>query len=143
MSGSSRNRLVTISELCDLLGLSKTRFYALQKRGIFPEPLRTSSNRPAFDQTLVQQCQEVVRSRVGINGEPVLFNAKKAPEPSQKRPTSVRGKHDDLIVALAQLGLTATASQVTGAIASLPNQGSDLDQAGLLKAVFLHLKKQG
>ena len=144
MSGSNRNRLMTIAEVCELLGISKTRFYALQKRGIFPEPIRTSSNRPVFDQTLVQQCQEVVRSRIGINGEPIVFNAKRVQEPSKKRPTSSgHGKHDDLILALGQLGLTVTKEQVATAVASLPNQGEGLDEASLVKAVFLHLKKTG
>ncbi len=69
MSGSSRSRFITVQELCEMLGISKSRFAQLQKRGFFPRAVRTSSNRPVFDQTLVQQCLDVVRSRVGINGE--------------------------------------------------------------------------
>ena len=126
-----------------MLGISKTRFYTLQKRGFFPAPQRTSSNRPVFDQTLTQQCVEVVRSRVGINGEPILFNRKPTQEPSKKRPASVKAtKHGDLIAALASLGLTVTKEQVATALASIPNTGSDLDEPALIKAVFLHLKKQ-
>ena len=126
-----------------MLGISKGRYYTLQKRGIFPAPQRTSSNRPVFDQEQVQKCVEVVRSRVGINGEPILFNRKPAQEPSKERPVSVKGKHDDLIAALGSLGLSVTKEQVGVAIQSLPNSGSDLDEPALIKAVFLHLKKQG
>jgi NaMN:DMB phosphoribosyltransferase len=126
-----------------MLGISKGRYYTLQKRGIFPAPQRTSSNRPVFDQELVQKCVEVVRSRIGVNGEPILFNRKPVPEPSKKRPASVKGKHDDLIVALGSLGLSVTAEQVAAAIAALPNAGADLAEPALIKAVFLHLKKQG
>ena len=143
MSGSSSMRLVSVAELCDLLGLSRTRFYALQKRGIFPEPLRTSSNRPVFNTEMVQRCQEVVLSRIGCNGEPVLFNRKSAPKPSTNRPVSAKGKHEHLVAALGSLGLSATVPQVSTAIASLPNAGADLDEAALIKAIFLILKKQG
>jgi hypothetical protein len=86
---------------------------------------------------------DVVRTRTGINGEPVLFNAKKKQESVQKRPAPVKGKHDDLIAALGSLGLTVTKEQVAVAVHSLPNNGSDLDEAALVKAVFLVLKKQG
>jgi predicted DNA-binding transcriptional regulator AlpA len=143
MSGSSRSRFITVQELCELLGISRSRFNALQKRGYFPPALRTSSNRPVFDHNLTQQCLDVVRSRVGINGEPILFNAKKKAEPSKKRPVSAKDKHEDLIAALASLGLSASSEQVGMAIAALPNQGADLDHPALIKAVFLHLKKQG
>jgi predicted DNA-binding transcriptional regulator AlpA len=142
VSGSSRSRFITLHELCEMLGISKGRYYTLQKRGIFPAPQRTSSNRPVFDQELVQKCVEVVRSRVGINGEPILFNRKPAQERSKKRPASVRGKHDDLIAALGSLGLSVSVEQVNAALATLPNNGGDMDEPALIKAVFLHLKKQ-
>ncbi len=141
MSGTSRTRFITLQELCDQLGISKTRYYQLQRKGVFPAPQR-AGNRPVFDTTLAQQCVDVVRSRVGINGEPVLFNAKRKQDAVQKRPASVKGKHDDLIAALASLGLSPTVEQVTAAIAMLPNNGSDMDEPALIKAVFLHLKKQ-
>jgi hypothetical protein len=141
VSGTSRTRFITLQELCDQLGISKTRYYQLQRKGVFPAPQR-AGNRPVFDTTLAQQCVDVVRSRVGINGEPVLFNAKRKQDAVQKRPASVKGKHDDLIAALASLGLSPTVEQVTAAIAMLPNNGSDMDEPALIKAVFLHLKKQ-
>jgi len=142
VSGSSRSRFITLQELCDQLGISKGRYYTLQKRGIFPAPQRTSSNRPVFDQTLTQQCVEVIHTRIGVNGEPILFNAKKKQESVQKRPVSVKGKHDDLIASLASLGLSVSVEQVNVALASLPNNGADMPEPALIKAVFLHLKKQ-
>lgn len=125
-----------------MLGISKSRFAQLQKQGFFPPAVRTSSNRPVFDQTLVQQCLEVVRSRVGINGEPLLFNRKPKQEPLRKQATPIKRKHEDLIAALSSLGLSATVEQVTAAIDTLPNKGAGMDEPALIKAVFLHLKKQ-
>jgi hypothetical protein len=141
VSGTSRTRFITLAELCEQLGISKTRYYQLHKKGVFPAPQR-AGNRPVFDTNLAHQCAEVVRTRTGVNGEPVLFNAKRKQEPVQKRPAPVKGKHDDLIAALASLGLTVTKEQVAATVHSLPNNGSDLDEAALVKAVFLHLKKQ-
>jgi len=141
VSGTSRTRFITLQELCDQLGISKTRYYQLQKKGVFPAPQRAGS-RPVFDTNLAHQCSEVVRTRTGINGEPVLFNAKRKQEPVQKRPAAAKGKHDDLIASLGSLGLTVTKEQVAVAIQSLPNSGSDLDEPALVKAVFLVLKKQ-
>jgi predicted DNA-binding transcriptional regulator AlpA len=142
VSGTSKTRFITLTELCEQLGISKTRYYQLQRKGVFPAPQR-AGNRPVFDTEQVQKCHEVIRNRLGVNGEPILFNAKRKQEPVQKRPVCVKGKHDDLIAALASLGLTVTKEQVAVASQSLPNSGSDLDEPALIKAVFLHLKKQG
>jgi hypothetical protein len=46
-----------------------------------------------------------------------------------------------LVDALASLGLPATPLQVGQALARLPNNGRDMDEAALIKAVFLELKK--
>jgi predicted DNA-binding transcriptional regulator AlpA len=142
VSGPSKTRFITLDELVSQLGISKSRYYQLQKRGVFPAPQR-AGNRPVFDQTLTQQCVAVIHTRMGINGEVVLFNAKRKQESVQKRPFPVKGKHDDLINALASLGLTVTKEQVATAVHSLPNNGTDLDEAALVKQVFLILKKQG
>jgi len=142
VSGPTRTRFITLQELCDQLGISKTRYYQLQKKGVFPAPQR-AGNRPVFDNNLAQQCSEVVCTRTGVNGEPVLFNAKRKQEPSTKRPAAAKGKHDDLIASLGSLGLTVTKEQVAATVHSLPNNGTDLDEAALVKAVFLVLKKQG
>jgi Holliday junction resolvasome RuvABC DNA-binding subunit len=80
---------------------------------------------------------------VGINGEPILFNRKPVQEPSKKRATPVKSKHEDLIAALGSLGLSVTREQVAAAIASLPNNGADMDEPSLIRAVFLKLKQQG
>jgi len=141
VSGMSKTRFITLQELCEQLGISKSRYYQLQKRGIFPAPQR-AGNRPVFDQNLARQCVEVVHNRVGINGEPVLFNRKPVQEPSKKRATPVKGKHEDLIAALASLGLNATKEQVAAAVASLPNNGADMDEPSLIRAVFLKLKQR-
>jgi len=142
MSKPSQNRYVTVTELCELIGISKNRFYALQKAGIFPAALRSAlSNRPVFDTALVEQCLGIVRNRVGANGVPYVPNRKKA-TPSRESRKQPAGRHQGLIEALASLGLTATPAQVDEALKSLPDGGAGLDEPQLIRQVFLALRKK-
>jgi len=140
MSKASQNRFVTLSELVEMLGMSTATFYKFQKQGVFPAPLRTQSNRPVFDQNLIDECQQIVRTRVGKNGLPVIFSVrkKKGSETIQKRQGNNPGKHDEMIGALASLGLTATPQQVEEAIKELP---VDLPTPELIRRVFLQIRK--
>jgi hypothetical protein len=142
MSKPSQNRYVTVQELCELVGLSKNRFYALQRAGIFPAAMRSSLNgRPVFDSALVEQCLGIVRNRVGANGVPYVPNRKSRParQPSTKKPA---GRHQGLIEALGSLGLTATPAEVDEAMKRLPDGGAGLEEPELIRQVFLELRKK-
>ena len=142
MSKASHNRFVTLSELVEMLGMSTATFYKFQKQGVFPEPLRTQSNRPVFDQRLIEECRQIVRTRVGKNGLPVIFTTRKkrGPEAIPKRPNNAGGKHDDMISALASLGVAATSEQIERTITELP---AGLNEPELIRQLFLALRKQG
>jgi len=142
MSKPSQNRFVTVTELCALIGLSKNRFYALQKAGIFPAPLRNpSNNRPVFDSALIEQCLGIVRNRIGANGAPYVPNRKKA-SPSRESRRKDAGRHQVLIEALASLGLTATPAQVDEAMGQLPDGGAGMEEPEVIRQVFLQLRKK-
>ena len=140
MSKAPLNRFVTLSELVEMLGMSTATFYKFQKQGVFPPALRTQSNRPVFDQNLIEECLQIVRTRVGKNGLPVIFSVRKKrdSETIQKRQGNNPGKHDEMISALQSLGLTATQQQVEEAIKELP---ADLPTPELLRGVFLQIRK--
>ena len=143
MSKPSQNRFMTLSELCELIGLSKNRFYALQKAGIFPECQRNPlNNRPVFDSQLVEQCLGIVRHRVGANGAPWVPTRKKA-TPSREPRIKSAGRYQGLIEALASLGLTATPTEVEEAIGRLPEGGAGVNEPELIRQVFLDLRKKG
>src|SRR5437016_4078439 len=101
---------VSVSDMARMVGLSRARFYQLMKLGVFPCPLRDpSKKRPYFDQKLQETCLEVRRRNCGVNGEPVLFYARRqptAPAPSKTRRTlpPKRGNHSDLTDSLKALG---------------------------------------
>ncbi len=142
MTKPSQNRFITVQELCELIGLSKNRFYALQKAGIFPACLRNPlNNRPVFDSALVEQCLGIVRHRVGANGAPWVPNRKNPVVKRHARPTPA-GQHQGMLESLASLGLQVTASQVQEALKRLPDEGRGLEESEIIRRVFLELRKQ-
>ena len=134
----SKVRFYTLTELCELLGLGKQTYYKLQRKGYFPDPIRSANGRVFFSQELVDECQTIIRTRCGKNGLPLTLNRR----PSTVAPTPKRkaaAKHEDLIAALASLGVQTTPSKVEAALAALPK---DLPEGEVIKAVFRELKKQ-
>src|ERR1043166_9731973 len=68
--------VVTVSEMARMVGLSRARFYQLQKAGVFPAPAY-QAGRPVYTEEQQQVCLEVRRKHRGVNGEPVLFYARR------------------------------------------------------------------
>jgi hypothetical protein len=89
-----------------------------------------------FSQELLEECQTIVRTRCGKNGLPLSLNRKPGSAPTPKK--TVATKHDDLLAALAALGVQTTAAKVSAVLELLPK---DLPEGELIKAVFRELKK--
>jgi hypothetical protein len=148
MSGDMK-AIVTVSEMARMVGLSRARFYQLQKAGVFPAPTY-QAGRPVYTEEQQQVCLEVRRKNRGVNGEPVLFYARRRAAEPAKRPVTANQpapRNKDvagLVDGLNALGLTtATAAQVVKVTEELyPHGTKGLDQAGVLRAVFLHLKRR-
>jgi hypothetical protein len=138
--------VVTVSEMARMVGLSRARFYQLQKAGVFPPPERDETGRPFYPEELQSVCLEVRRRNCGANGKPVLFYARRVP-PSRAAPKAAVPKADqyaELIEALRSLGLAGvTAAQVDAAVKELYPQGtSGMAEAEVIQAVFLHLRRR-
>src|SRR2546421_635077 len=110
--------VVTVSEMARMVGLSRARFYQLQKAGVFPAPTY-QGGRPVYTEDQQRVCLEARRKNGGVNGEPVLFYARRrGPEPARRKqradPPPARNKDiAPLLDGLNALGLTtATAAQV-------------------------------
>ncbi len=141
---------VTVAEMARMVGLSRSRFYQLIGTA-FPEPKRQpETGRPIYTEELQQVCLEVRRRNCGIDGKPILFSARRLnaapPRPKVSKPK--REPKDKNLTALVDglnaLGLTtATGAQVKQVTDELyPKGTADLDQGEILRAVFLHLKRQ-
>ena len=130
-------KFLTFSEMSEILGISKTRLYDLIRDGILPQPLRNpSNNRPYFSSELTESCRQVVRSRVGLNGQPYTPNRKGKKSTSTTPP---RDRHESLISRLAALGVAASPKQIDEALKSLP---PNLEEGDLVKQIFLRLRQK-
>jgi hypothetical protein len=143
--------VITVSEMAEMCNLSRARFYELMNKGIFPAPVYLVTNhRPVYDAELQNVCLDVRRRGIGVNGQAVLFYArKKLPERTPKTPRNGKPKpptnsiYVDLLNGLRALGLTPTDQQVEAAIGELFPAGIDgVDEGELMREVFLHLRQQ-
>jgi hypothetical protein len=129
-------RLVTVTEMCEILGVSKTRFYDLVRDGILPAPMRNpSNNRPVFNLELTESCRQVFKTHIGVNGQPYTPNRKRR---AANGSAPQRGRHESLIASLSALGMSVTAKQVDDAVKELPE---GLEEGELVKQVFLRLRQ--
>jgi len=148
MSGQMK-AIVTVSEMARMVGLSRARFYQLVRSGVFPQPAY-DKGRPVYTEDQQQVCLEVRRKNRGVNGEPVLFYARRRgtePARRKRRADPLPAKNKDiaaLLDGLNALGLTtATAAQVVEVTEELFPQGTKgLDQAEVLRVVFLHVQRR-
>jgi len=140
---------VTVAEMARMVGLSRARFYQLMKQGVFPSPkLNESKNRPFYDEDSQKVCLEVRRKNYGVNGQVVLFYARR----QEITPTKGKAKqavpkerpHADMIESLKALGLNVTSTDVQTAMQELfPAGGSvNSDHGVITKAIFLHMKRR-
>ena len=140
-----RKEAVSIVEMAKAVGLSRSRFYQLLGSA-FPFPIYdVMTRRPFFSPELQEQCLDVRRRNLGINGKAVLFHRRRGqatPAVPKKRSRSVPddGRCKDLLKGLRSLGLAGVSSQQVQA--ALKELGVSGDGNQLLKAVFLHLKQR-
>ncbi len=143
--------VVSVSEMARMVGLSRARFYQLQKDGYFPPPERDAeSGKPFYTEEQQKVVLEVRRRNFGVNGKKILFYAARRPaaEPARHRPTRAKApkgtEHRELVEGLQALGLfNATSAQVDAALKEMFQQGTaGTPEAEIIKALFLHLKRQ-
>lgn len=144
--------VVSVSEMASMCRVSRSRFYQLVKKQIFPKPKYDSeTGRPFYDLEMQEVCLNVRRTNCGVNGKPIMFYAsrrptdmqpKRKPKPKPKKQTA--NQHADLIDNLNSLGLTGvTGKQVESAIQVLYPAGiQNLDSGEVTRTVFLHLKRK-
>jgi hypothetical protein len=137
--------VVSVAEMARMVGLSRARFYQLIGTA-FPWPLYSvSTRRPFYDEELQTSCLEVRRRNCGIDGRPVLFYCQRATAtvPRKKRPVK-DDRHAELLDGLKGLGLVnVTGSQVAEAVRELfPRWEHGADQGGVIRALFLHFRRQ-
>ena len=144
--------IASVTDVAKAVSLSRSQFYELMRRGIFPSPSRTpTTNRPYYDEAQQAQCVLVRTSNCGVNGEPVLFYSRRNGRAHHTGNGSQNTRHknvasDSMIVelrhGLEQLGLRVSGERVREALhASYPNGHGDVDGSTVLMTIFRHLKR--
>lgn len=142
---SDTKAVVSVAEMARMVGLSRARFYQLQKAGVFPAAERDAeTGRPFYTEELQRICLEVRRRNCGVNGKPILFYAQRISIFASLRKSPKRQRqHADLIESLQALGLTVTNAQVASAIKeAFPKGTAEMAQAEVVRTVFLHFRRK-
>jgi hypothetical protein len=130
--------------MASMCQLSRSRFHALVREGIFPKPVQPGDGkRPYYTQELIRQCLDIRKTGIGQNGEIVLFNrlAGKKADRKQTAATPSKGEHPELVESLKALGLTVSAEVIGVALeAVFPGGVEGIDQGEVVRKVFLHLQ---
>ncbi len=143
--------VATVRYVARMVGLSSARFYQLKAAGVFPQPeYNADTGRPYYTEEQQRTCLEVRRRHRGINGVAVLFYARRSDgvppvrKKRRSRPKPKEMRHPNVLAGVRGLGLTAaTGTQVDAAVKKLFPQGTPGgDQGEVVRAVFLHLKRQ-
>jgi hypothetical protein len=137
--------IVSITELVQMLQLSRARFYQLVKSGFFPKPLIDSrSKRPYYDADLQQIILEARQSGIGVDGSFMLFySSRKSETVSHLKKKKVDPVVKELIETLESMGLDTTVEQVKQGLMELYPEGTDgIEQGLVIRDLFRHLKSK-
>jgi hypothetical protein len=131
---------VSVTEMAKMVGLRRTRFYQLIASGVFPPPEHdATTRRPFYSRELQQKCLDVCHCNVGVNGQRVIFYAKRTKARSKpKRATTNNSQFDDLAKSLRSLGVAdATPEKVKAIMMQLYPVGVKDVGGEMLRRVFL------
>lgn len=137
--------VVSVSQQCRFLQMSRSQFYWHVKKGTFHAPLRlASNNRPYFTASMIEDNLTARETGVTVGGEYVIFYER---QPQDDKLPAKRAKHNHsaLIQGLKSLGLAAvTTEQIESALATcFPKGTNGNDETAVLRVVFRHLKRSG
>ena len=139
---SISKQIFSITEVAQMLQLSRARFYQLLVTGFFPKPLHDDmSKRPYYNQDLQQKCFECRLSGVGSDGSYMLFYS------PRKKGTKMRTKKTDpqikeLTETLGSMGLEITVEQVKqGLTETYPEGAEGQDQGVVTRELYRYLKQ--
>lgn len=136
---------ISISELCQTLQLSRSRYYQLVKSGFLPNPLKDErSKRSYYDAELQQKCIEIRQTGIGVNGSMLLFYSPRQNGNSPKRrKQKISPEVQEYVETLKAMGLEVLPKQVQVALNELYSDGMEnTDQGLVIRELYRHLKQK-
>lgn len=105
----------SVTALAKKLGLSRARFYQLQKKGVFPVPVYcTRTRHPFYSSILQQKCIDIRKTGIGLDGHAVTFNTSRKAKASRVQNT-LGPQYEELSHILKQMGLSVSPKEVKNA----------------------------
>jgi len=135
--------IVSITETCQMLQLSRARYYQLVNSGFFPKPLHDErSNRPYYDAAGQKKILECRQSGIGSDGSYLLFySSRKSENVSHVRKKKIDPVVKELTETLESMGLDVTVGQVQQGLIELYHEGvGEQDHGVVIRELFRHLK---
>lgn len=113
----------SVSEMAQLLSLSRSRFYQLLKQGIFPQPLYDVATKwPFYPHHLQMRCLEIRNTGIGNNRQRILFYTRRKKGASTTKQHIPQRYHVPINV-LSQIGVKTTLKQLKVALKNLYPEG--------------------
>ena len=137
--------IVSISDICKMLQLSRSRYYQLVNSGFFPKPLTDDrSKRPYYNLKLQQTILECRQSGIGVDGSFMLFYSPRKQETvSQKRKKKkVDPMTKELGEILESMGVETAFEEVQKALDKLYPDGTEGNDQGLVTRELYRYFKQ-
>ena len=136
--------IVSISEICKMLQLSRSRYYQLVTSGFFPKPLIDErSKRPYYDLKLQKTILECRQSSIGSDGSYMLFySSRKKETVSHLKKKKIDPVVKELTETLEGMGLDVTVEQVQQGLTEIYPDGTDSVEQGLVVRELFRCLKQ-
>ena len=136
--------IVSITEICQMLNLSRARYYQLVNSGFFPKPLHDDrSKRPYYDVAGQKKILECRSSGIGCDGSFMLFYSSRK---NENRPFIKKKKYNDPVTqefaeTLNSMGVETAFDEVQKALSKLYPDGTDgIDQGIIIRDLFRYFK---
>jgi hypothetical protein len=142
---SSLKPIISISELCQMLQLSRARYYQLVESGFFPKPLYDErSKRPYYDITLQKKLLESRETGIGVDGSFLLFySPRKKERVSQMKRKKVDPVTQELGEILESMGIETAFEEVQKALNTLYPDGTEgMDQGIVTRELYRFFKQK-
>ena len=141
--------IVSINQLCSLMGISRSRYYQILSEGLIHPPIHTDSKRPYFTRELALKNLAVKKNNIGINNKICIFyNCKGSSfSPAKNKPVKKakqNNKYEDIVVGLNSLGLQDVKSSQVEAVVKkcFPDGTDDIEEGEILKQVYCAISAQ-
>ena len=143
LSDNGLKAVCSVTELAKKLGLSRARFYQLQKMGVFPEPIYcVRTKRPFYPLDLQQECLSIRKTGIGYDGQPIIFYSSRKNKSGESQNQSDH-EYEKLTNSLRKMGLNVTRNKVKKAVKTLYPEGlaQCFDEGIVIRNVFKCLEQ--